>query len=497
MSPSLATPTPTRPPRLAALAKLPIFVDLAGRRVVVIGGGEPVVWKAELLLAAGARVTVVAPDPHADLAALAEETPSLSLLRRAWVPGDLDGSVVIVADLTGEEAVRLREAAQARGLLVNVIDDPAYCDFQFGTIVNRSPVVVGIMTDGAAPILGQAIRRRIEAVLPAGLGAWAAAAKSFRDRLKALLPGRPERRTFWEGFVDLALTRPAAEAGEDAFVPLADRIASGANRQGRIGHVAIVGAGPGDPELLTLKAMRELQAADVIVYDRLVTPEILELARREARRVHVGKEGHGAACRQEDISTLLVDLALAGERVVRLKGGDPAFFGRTGEEVEACRAAGIPVRIVPGVTTASAAAASLDLSLTHRDHAGRVQFVTGHDRRGDIPADLNLAGLADARSTLVVYMGRRTAGRLAGRLIAQGLTPSTPVLAVSDVSRPGQATIRTDLGSLAEGVVLPDRSPVILLIGAALGAAPPGAGLDSSGATCVEAARSAPRPQQA
>ena len=468
-------PVSTRPPRLAPLAKLPVFLDLAGRRVVVIGGGEPVVWKAELLLAAGAAVVAIATDPHPELEALAGANASFRLERRSWTPSDLDGSNIVVADLAGSEALGLRRAARDRGLLVNVIDNPDVCDFQFGTIVNRSPVVVGIMTDGAAPILGQAIRRRVEALLPFGLAAWAAAAKTFRQRLKARLPAREDRRRFWELFVDRAFTAAAPDGkGAAELDRLADRIASETNRQsrtdryGRTGEVVIVGAGPGDPELLTLKAMRELQAADVIVYDRLVTPEVLELARREARRVHVGKEGHGAACRQEDISALLVDLALAGERVVRLKGGDPAVFGRTGEEVEACRAAGVPVRIVPGVTSASAAAASLDLSLTHRDHAGRVQFVTGHDRRGDLPADLDGAALADPRSTLVVYMGRRTAGRLARRLLDGGLAASTPVLAVSDVSRPNQATLRTDLGGLAEGIALPDRSPVIILIGAAL-----------------------------
>ena len=229
-----------------------------------------------------------------------------------------------------------------------------------------------------------------------------------------------------------------------------------------------MGAGPGDPELLTLKAMRELQAADVIVYDRLVTAEVLELGRREARRIHVGKEGHGAACRQEDISALLVDLALAGERVVRLKGGDPAIFGRTGEEVAACREAGIPVRIVPGVTTASAAAATLGLSLTHRDHARRVQFVTGHDRHGRLPADLDFRALADPAATLVVYMGRRTASELARRLLDHGLAGATPVVALADVSRRDEVAHHLTLEGLRDGLVLPERRPAIILIGAAL-----------------------------
>lgn len=468
-----------RPARLRALAKLPVFFDLAERRVVVIGGGKPAIWKTELLLAAGALVDLYAAEPEPDLLALAE-TGRLTAHLRPWQEADLDGAALVVADLEDEtEAGRLRQVCRRRGTALNVIDRPTLCDFQFGTIVNRSPVVVGIMTDGAAPILAQAIRRRVEAVLPASLAGWARVAKSFRVRLKALLPDRAEQRAFWERFVDKAFAEPTRENDDrrGTLELLAGEVARGGVTGTRIGSVAIVGAGPGDPELLTLKAMRELQAADVIVYDRLVTPEVLELGRREARRIHVGKEGHGAACRQDDISALLVDLAFAGERVVRLKGGDPAIFGRTGEEVAACREAGVPVRIVPGITAASAAAACLDLSLTHRDLAGRVQFVTGHDRRGDLPGDLDLGALADRRSTVVIYMGRRTAARLAAGLLAHGLPADTPVVAVSDVSRPSQAVTVADLRGLADGLALPDRAPVVILIGSALGdASRPSAG---------------------
>ena len=427
MTPILA-PRPTEPPRLAPLAKLPIFIGLQGRRVLIIGGGEPVVWKAELLAAAGARLDIVSPVPHPELDALVARSSSMVLHRRTWEAADFEGAAFAVADESEPaEAARIRDMARACGLLLNVIDNPAFCDFQFGTIVNRSPIVIGIMTDGAAPILGQAIRRRIEAVVPASLASWTRSAKLFRDRLKALLPGRADRRGFWERFVDRAFTSSLNESSQPAELErMARGLAIDRRRAGHVGEVVIVGAGPGDPDLLTLKAMRELQAADVIVYDRLVTQGVLELGRREARRIHVGKEGHGAACRQEDISALIVDLALAGERVVRLKGGDPSVFGRTGEEIEACRQAGVPARIVPGVTTASAAAASLGLSLTHRDVARRLQFITGHDRHGELPADLDFRALADPHSTLVVYMGRRTAARLAARLIAEGCPRRRP-----------------------------------------------------------------------
>lgn len=469
-----ARPTETRPPRLAALAKLPIFLDLRDKRVVLAGDGDPVAWKAELLAATGAKVLVFAPQPEAELETLAAASGGgITLLRRLWQESDLDGAWLAISDAgDAAEAARFAAAARVRGVLVNVIDNPPHCDFQFGTIVNRSPVVIGISTDGAAPILGQAIRRRIEAILPPSLGAWGRAAKEFRERLKEVLPTKSGRRRFWERFVDVTFI---SQAEEDAELAKIERMARAMRDEGAdgpsIGEVAIVGAGPGDPELLTLKAVRELQAADVIVYDRLVTPGILELARREARRIHVGKEGHGAACRQDDISALVVDLALEGRRVVRLKGGDPAIFGRSGEEIEACRSAGVPVRIVPGVTTASAAAAALGLSLTHRDHARRLQFVTGHDRHGALPSDLDLDALADPRATTVVYMGRRTADKLANELIARGLAGSTPAAVVSSLTRRDERRTMTTLAGLAEGAALgDDRAPALVLIGSALSA---------------------------
>lgn len=461
------------PARLNALPKLPIFLDLAGRSILAVGGSDGIAWKAELLAAAGGTVRIVAESPSPELLALVRNDPErLTLIRRFWQETDLIGTSVAVADIEDpREAGAFAETARRNGALVNIVDQPAFCDFQFGTIVNRAPVIVSISTDGAAPILGQAIRRRIEAVLPSSLGMWAQTAKDFRERLRTIVPAKHDRRRFWERFVDAAFTNGIHERDLDnALEHLAREARGGASKRRMLGEVIIVGAGPGDPELLTLKAMRELQAADVIVYDRLVTPAILELARREARRIHVGKEGHGASCRQDDINALIVDLALAGERVVRLKGGDPAVFGRTGEEVAACREAGVPVRIVPGITTASAAAASLNASLTHRDHAQRVQFVTAHDRHGDLPEDLNFAALADSKATTIVYMGRRTASKLAARLIENDLPPDTPVVAISNVSRGDQTSLHTTIEDVARGAPLPEDGPLIVAIGASVGA---------------------------
>ncbi len=475
-------PESRRPARLNALPKLPIFLDLAGRSILVVGGSDGIAWKVELLAAAGGTVRILAEAPSPEILALVHNDPErLSLIRTPWQEADLVGVSVAIADIEDpQESEFFAVTARRHGALVNIVDQPAFCDFQFGTIVNRAPVVVSISTDGAAPILGQAIRRRIEAILPSSLGPWAQAAKGFRDRLRDIVPSKPARRRFWEQFVDVAFTSKSQQGGlNDTLDRLAHEAHEEASERRKIGEVVIVGAGPGDPELLTLKAMRELQAADVIVYDRLVTLGILELARREARRVHVGKEGHGASCRQEDINALVVDLALAGERVVRLKGGDPAIFARTGEEVAACREAGVSVRIVPGITTASAAAASLNASLTHRDHAQRVQFITAHDRHGGLPENLNLAALADPQATTIVYMGRRTAPKLAARMVESGLASETPIVAISNVSRGDQTSVHSTIGNVARGADLPKDGPLIIAIGASV-AAPPECPIDAS-----------------
>lgn len=456
-------PTEMRPARMNALARLPIFLELHGRRAVVAGSDEGAAWKIELLVAAGAVVQVIAPALSAEVADLfLEGAPTLEHIERAWSADDLDGAAIAIGAFDSQrEAAAFAAAARRRKVPVNLIDRPMFCDFQFGAIVNRSPVVVSISTDGIAPVLGQAIRRRLEAMLPAALGRVGTAARAFRDKLPALLPDRNDRRRFWERFAELAL---GPSHGDDTWLePLAGEIAAG--RTGK-GDVFLVGAGPGDPDLLTVKALRILQTADVILYDRLVAAPVLELARREARRIEVGKKGHGAACRQDEINALMVRLAEEGHRVVRLKGGDPAVFGRVGEEVAACEAAGLRAEIVPGITTASAAAAAFGIGLTHRDHANRVQYITGHDRGGRLPPDLDFAALADPRATTVVYMPLRTIGELAGRLVGHGAAPDLPVLLAREVSRPDQTFEATTLSALRIVPPADDGRPTLALIGA-------------------------------
>lgn len=326
---------PAEAQRIGSLARLPVFLDLRGRLAVVAGGSAAAAWKAELLAAAGAMVTVYAEEPGTEMLALGE---GILLHRRAWQPADLDGAAFAIIDCeAGAAADAFRVAARRSGAICNVIDQPGYCDVQFGAIVNRSPVVVGISTDGAAPVLAQAIRRRVETVLPPTLGLWAAAAKRIRQHVARRMPAAAQRRAFWD--------RLAERAFADREIPPDAQLAADVMYSPE-GKVTLVGAGPGDAELLTLKAMRALQAADVILFDGEVSYGVLELARREAKRM---------LCREQDINDLMVRLARQGKQVVRLKPGDPTVCERGREEMAALAAAGIPVEVVPGITAAGAA----------------------------------------------------------------------------------------------------------------------------------------------
>jgi uroporphyrin-III C-methyltransferase/precorrin-2 dehydrogenase/sirohydrochlorin ferrochelatase len=426
--------------RIGPLPNLPLFHKLERRKAVVVGESDGAKWKAELLAAAGAEVVRLGSD---------------------WAPRQLHGAAIAVADLADrEEALRFIDAAHAAGAVVNIIDQTDLCDVQFGTIVNRSPVVVAISTDGGAPMLGQSIRARIESVLPLGLSAWASAAKEWRPRLKQRLSDFAARRAFWQRFVTVAWATPESQPTDADFEVL---IASTPQPKGR---VTLVGAGPGDPELLTLKAVRALQSATVILYDQLVGADVLELARREARRIPVGKTGHGPSCKQSEINTMIVGLALAGENVVRLKGGDPMIFGRAAEEIDACTAAGVEVTVIPGISAAQGAAASLLMSLTERRHARRVQFVTGHGADGKLPEDIDWLTVADRQATTVLYMPRKTLDEFVRRALAKGLDPATPALAIASASLPEQRHVAgtvAEIGALAEE--LPAGAPVTVVVG--------------------------------
>jgi uroporphyrin-III C-methyltransferase/precorrin-2 dehydrogenase/sirohydrochlorin ferrochelatase len=467
----MSTPRQPRETRagLEPLAVLPVFVPLQDKRAVLAGsnGGAP--WKVKLLAAAGARVDVYAEEPSEELRGVPAEIAagSVTLHERRWAPEDLSGATFAIGAMEDEDdCVAFVAAARAAGAIVNAVDRPHLCDVKFGAIVNRSPLVVGISTEGAAPVFGQTVRARIEAMLPRGFKHWVAAARDWRETVSARFHGFSERRGFWERFTDRAFAEPDRapnQADLDELMGQAEALPMG-------GAVTLVGAGPGDAELLTLKALRALRNADVILYDDLVAPEILDYARREARTMLVGKTGHGPSCRQDDINALMVSLAKTGKQVVRLKSGDPLVFGRAGEEIEACRLAGIPCTVVPGVSAAQGAAAALGVSLTHRDAARRLQFVTGHDRRGALPEDLNWGALADGSVTTVVYMPKRTLGALLARAVAEGLAPTTPALVVFNATRPGQQTVVGTAADLADRVEAAGfEGPAILMVGEALG----------------------------
>src|SRR6478736_4218556 len=358
---------------------------------------------------------------------------------------------------------------RAAGVPVNVIDKPAFCDFSFGAIVNRSPLVIGISTDGAAPVFAQAVRAKLEALLPKGFADWAAAAGRWRGALKLAGLSFAARRKFWHLFTAHAMANPdrePAQADFDSFVAEVKGLGTAVEN----GSVTLVGAGPGDPELLTLRAVRALQSADVILFDDLVSREVLDFARREARKMLVGKTGFEPSCKQEDINALMVGLARQGKRVVRLKGGDPLIFGRAAEEIAACEEANIAVDVVPGITAAQGAAAKLGIPLTDRKRARRVQYVTGHASEGALPGDLDWQSLADPTTTTAIYMPTRTLAALVARAIAEGLDPHTPALAIARATRPDQAVVAAPISELPLRVAeanLP--GPVLVMLGHALG----------------------------
>lgn len=466
-------PLEAKTPRMEPLARLPVFYALNGKRVLIAGTNAGAVWKAELLSAAGAHVDVFAAKPSKDLLALAGDPPQgvIEVHARAWTEEDFKGcALAIGACSDDEEAARFTAAARGAGVPVNVIDKPAYCDFAFGAIVNRSPLVLSISTDGAAPVFGQVIRAKLESLLPFGYARWAEAARNWRAGVQASGLSFNGRRRFWQMFTARAI-READRAPEPADFDKLLAQARDERAHADLGSVTLVGAGPGDPELLTLRAVRALQSADVILIDDLVAPEILDFARREAKKMMVGKTARGPSCKQDEINALMIALAKKGKRVVRLKGGDPMVFGRAGEEIAACRAEGIAVEVVPGISAAQGAAARLKVSLTHRRAARRLQYVTGHAEDGKLPADFDWAALADPKATTAVYMAGKTITEFTARAIEHGLDPQTPAIAISRATQDDEQVIASTLKDLPnELTACAVPGPLLVLIGQVMSA---------------------------
>jgi len=424
----------------------PIFMAVAGRRIVVSGGGDAALAKLRLLLKTTAKLTVITDAPAQEIQTW-EAEDKLTLIRRTMEPGDATCAVLFYAANEDEaEDARVAALAHADGAKVNIVDNLADSQFITPAIVDRDPVVVAIGTEGAAPVLARKIKADLEEALPATLGTLARIGKTFRHAVEVLPLGR-KRRDFWRSFY--AKTGPDALAanGEPAVLPALETLLDKAVASEKTtGHVDLVGAGPGDPDLLTLKARKALDAADVVIHDRLITPEILELARREAIIIDAGKTGFGPAMDQDDINALIVEHAQNGHHVVRLKSGDPTVFGRLDEELDACAEADIPTTIIPGITTASAAVASIGQSLTKRGRNSAVRLITGHDTKGY--ADHDWQALARAGEVAAIYMGKKSARFIQGRLLMHGADPATQVTIVENVSRTDQRTIPTTLGEL-------------------------------------------------
>ncbi|MBS0971764.1 siroheme synthase CysG [Serratia rubidaea] len=443
---------------------LPIFADLKQRPVLVVGGGEVAARKVELLARAGAEIRIVAQSLSPELEQR-RQSGGINWLGQAFAPHQLDEVFLVIA-ATDDAALNALVYAEAdkRRVLANVVDDQPRCSFIFPSIVDRSPLVVAVSSGGKAPVLARMLREKLEALLPASLGTMAQLAGGFRTRVKQQLSSIGARRRFWEKslngrFATLAANEQPQQAQQQLEQDLA---AFAAGDEATQGEIALVGAGPGDVGLLTLRGLQVMQQADVVLYDHLVSDQILDLVRRDAERICVGKRAGAHLVIQEETNRLLVELAQQGKRVVRLKGGDPFIFGRGGEELQVAAAAGIPFQVVPGVTAAAGATAYAGIPLTHRDHAQSVTFITGHCRPdGD---GLDWADLARARQTLAIYMGTMKAADISQRLIAHGREAQTPVAVISRGTRADQQVLTgtlQQLEQLAQQVPL----PALLVIG--------------------------------
>ncbi|MFL6623117.1 MAG: siroheme synthase CysG [Sulfurifustis sp.] len=444
---------------------LPIFMNLHGRACLLVGGGEVAGRKARLLLEAGARVTVVAPALGPTLARLVE-AGKIAHRPQTFSEDQLDGNVLVFA-ATDERTVneRVYRAASARGIPVNVVDQPDLCTFVMPSIVDRSPVVVAVSTGGAAPVLARLLRARLETLIPASYGRLANLVAEFRERVKRHFKHPMQRRRFWEVVLDGPIAEQVHSGQEDAArAALVRSLEASDGSATPHGAVYLVGAGPGDPDLLTFRALRLMQQADVVVYDRLVSAEVLALVRREAELIHAGKERAKHVMPQEDINQLLVRLAKEGKRVVRLKGGDPFIFGRGGEEIETLMAEGISFEVVPGITAAAGCAAYAGIPLTHRDYAHSVLFAAGHLKDGTL--NLNWTALVQPRQTLVFYMGLIGVRPIFRELIARGMNPATPAALVQQGTLRSQRVLVGTLATLPDIVERSDvHAPTLIIVG--------------------------------
>ena len=442
----------------------PVFLDLKKRKCLLVGGGDVATRKGRLLVKAGAVLRVVALEVSPELRELAA-LHNGEVFQREYLSSDLDDCVIAIA-ATDKEPLneKISRDAQARNLPVNVVDSPALCTYITPAIIDRSPLVIAVSSGGESPVLARLTRAKLETLVPAGYGRLAKIASSWRDRVKERFADGDSRRRFWEK----VLQGPAAELvlnGQDEAAEkiIAEEILKD-DQSLTQGEVYLVGGGPGDPELLTLRALRLMQQADVVLYDRLVSDGVMELVRRDAERIYVGKRRSEHTMQQENINQLLVDLAKQGKRVLRLKGGDPFIFGRGGEEIELLAQNSIAFQVVPGITAASGCAAYAGIPLTHRDYAQSVRFVTGHLKDDSI--NVQWPELANPTQTIVFYMGLVGLADICKSLIAHGRDASTPVALIERGTTRDQRVLIADLATIADKVAQEEvHAPTLFIVG--------------------------------
>ena len=444
---------------------LPIFLNVKQRDCLVVGGGQVAARKVALLEKAGSAITVISPVLCDDLAAMAAAN-TISHISREFEDADISNQAVIIAS-TDDRNIneRISAIAQERGIPVNVVDNPDLCSFMMPSIIDRSPVQIAVSTGGASPVLARLLRGRLESSIPSACGRLASLVEEYRDAVKKRFSNVESRRYFWERILQGSIAEMVyAGRDEEAKAALSEEISKDDQELEDVGQVYLVGAGPGDPDLLTFRALRLMQQADVVVYDRLVSEPILDMVRRDAQRIYAGKERNKHTIPQEDINHLLVRLAKEGHRVLRLKGGDPFIFGRGGEEIEGLMEEGIPFQVVPAITAASGCSTYSGIPLTHRDYSQACTFVTGHLKDGT--CNLNWPALAQPNQTIVFYMGLQAVNVICKELIAHDMPPTTPAALIQQGTTPEQKVYVGDLDSLPELVRLNKiKAPTLIIVG--------------------------------
>jgi len=441
---------------------LPIFFNIKDKPCVVVGGGEIASRKASLLLEAEASVRIISPELGPSLTEWKEEGV-ISHEGREYRSGDLDGAHLVIAATDNLEVNRqVSEDAHALRMPVNVVDQPELCSFVMPAIIDRSPVVVAVSTGGASPVLARLIRGRLESLIPAGYGRLAELASRFRHQVKEKITDATDRRRFWEAVLQGGVAERVFSGHREEADHMMEQALENQGASTGVGEVYLIGGGPGDPDLLTFRALRLMQQADVVVYDRLIAKPVLEMVRRDAERIYVGKENDHHVMQQEDINKLLARLAKEGKRVVRLKGGDPFIFGRGGEEIDTLVDEGIPFQVVPGITAASGCSTYSGIPLTHRDYAHAAIFVTGHRKDGSL--DLNWTALSQPNQTVVFYMGLLSLPLIRDKLIENGVSPEMPIALVQQGTTPEQRVFTGTLSTIVEIAEREQPKPPTLII---------------------------------